>query len=115
MRTKVTTDVVEKRLKVAKLLDRRGKEIGEGIRVPTTHADGEMWFQMMDEFTMDDEPSAVDPTLLQIHIGGTRKAYEELATILLTLARMRTVSPHYKVQLDWKPINSKGTTHFIIH
>ncbi len=121
MRRKITSTTVTKRLRVSQEFDARGQITAEGILTPMQHADHELWAQFFDEFKDEMGPNDnwdwehLDPTDFQIHIGGTRRAYEELGTVLLTLVRAKSLSPSYSIDFDLQVIHADGTVHFRIH
>lgn len=88
----------------------KGQFAGGGIGNRTPHVENELWVQVMDD------PSDEGPTgRLQLHLGSTRQALEELGVFLLALARYRPPEPGYRRSFDLTDRTGQPALNFIIH
>ena len=114
MNKKIRKDI-KKTLRTVLIFNKDKQHIGDGILNPIDHIDDEIWIQMLSDVEPDGILDFTQPELMQIHIGGTKRAFEQLATVLMALARIKEFNPDYSLQFDWKLLTSNNSMHIIIH
>jgi hypothetical protein len=92
-----------------------GEYVGGGISKSVQNINLETWVQLFDDLVMDDQSTKIGSTgRQQIHIGGTRRAFKELGTILLALSLFEPPKPGYNIHLDLLNENGEPTIHLVL-
>ena len=116
MKRNETKKRVSRILKFVDILNDNGEYTGGGIQNKTDAVEEDFWVEIMDDPVLDPESSEWKPTgRLQIHIGSTKKALEELGTFLLALARYKTEKTSYTADFELKDQDGKPSIHLVLH
>ncbi len=103
-------------LKFSEIYNDKGKFVGGGMRNPTSHIDNEMWVEIMDDPVLSRETDQWGVTgRQQMHIAGTRKAYEELGILFLAMANYDPPEPGYSVSIELSDRENQPAVHFVVH
>lgn len=107
---------VELTLKSSIIRDKDGEFRGGGILNSTAHVADEMWVEFMDDPVMDRDTDRWGVTgRHQVHLGTTRRALEEFAVFLLSLAHYRPPEPGYTAHFELTDPEHKPSLHLVVH
>jgi hypothetical protein len=96
--------------------DAEGKVISSGILVPTQHIENELQIDISNDPLFDEDAGGfVDSEKYQVNLRGTQKAFQDLGTLLITLAHYEE-DPDYHIHID-NIEDSEGqvAVHLVIH
>lgn len=103
-------------LKSSAIYNDAGIFVGGGILNTVEHVDTGIWGEIMEDPVWDQETNQWGVTgRLQIHLGSTRQALEELGTFLISLAHYRPPQPGYSAHFELKDYKGVPLLHLIIH
>jgi len=98
------------------VFNKAGEFVGGGILNTIEHIDEGMWVEIMDDPVLDDETNQWGVTgRLQIHLGSTRQALEELGTFLVSLAHYHPPQPGYSAHFEFTDSQDEPTLHLVVH
>lgn len=107
---------ISRTLKYSEAFDNKGRYIGGGIQNSTPHIESEMWVEVMDDPVVDRETGDLVVTgRSQIHLAGTRKAFEELGVLLLALANYTPPEPGYSLSVELNDRENRPSIHLVVH
>ncbi len=93
-----------------------GEFIGGEIENSTSHIKSETWVEIMDDPVRDRETDEWGVTgRPQIHVAGTRKAFEELGVLFLTLGNCAPPDPRHTVEVELNDREDQPAIHFVVH
>lgn len=87
-------------LKFVEVLNSKGEFMGGGIRNSSKHIEEEVWVEIMPDNGATVLPEEFTTGRIQIHMGGTRRAFEELGVFFLALSRYRPSKDGYSMSFD---------------
>jgi len=106
---------ISRTLKYSEIYNSKEKYAGGGITNPTPHLPSEMWVEIMDDPFLDENGHWEVTGRPQIHIGGTRAAFEEMGLLFLALAHYFPPEPGYSTSLELDDETGKSAIHFVVH
>lgn len=106
---------ISRTLKFSELFNAKGDYVGGGILNSTSHIEGEMWVEIMDDLVLDDIEGWIPTGRSQIHLLGTRKAFEELGVLFMALASYSPPEQGYSASLEFCNRESKPSIHLVVH
>lgn len=112
---KVTEREVTVKLKSSVIFDKIGRFVGGGIRNSKKHVNSGIWIEIMDDPVLSPSDEWEVTGRIQMHLGGTRQAYEELGKFLLSLAHYHPPEPGYSAHFEWSDLQDNPILHMIIH
>ena len=112
----ITKRKVTRTLKFSEIINSQGEFIGGGILNKISHVEKEMWVEVMTDTVLDDNSDEwLETGRLQIHLGSSRRALEELGVFLLALAHYRPPKPSYSLSFDLNDHKEQPSIHLVIH
>ena len=116
MERRETNQRVSKTLKFSEIYNDSGKFSGGGILNSTNAIEDEMWIEIMDDLVLDPKDDRWKSTgRLQIHLGSTKRALEQLGTFLLALSRYQPPQSGYTASFELKDKDENPILHLVFH
>jgi hypothetical protein len=113
---RTTQKKITKTLRFTEIYDRNGRFVGGGVDTETHHIENETWVQADTDPVYDPVTDSEGPTgQIQLHIGGTRRAFAELGTFLLGMAHYRPPKGRYDLHVRLTNVQQKPALHLIVH
>lgn len=107
---------VTRTLKFIEVFTNKGKYAGGGIGNSLRHTEDEIWVEIVDDPVPDNSGKGlVTSGRPQIHIGGTRQAFEELGVFFLALAHYQPERPGYSHSFHLGNTKGDPTLHLVVH
>ncbi len=113
---KETKKRVSKTLKFSEITNEKGIYVGGGILNTIKHIPTDLWVELMDDPLLNSESEEeVITDRIQLHLGGTRRGFEELGVFLLALAKFHPPDDNYSLSFDLRNVNNEPAIHLIVH
>jgi hypothetical protein len=107
---------ISKTLKFSEIYNSAGTYVGGGISNSKGHVNDEIWVEIMEDPVLDPQTeNLINTGRLQIHIGSTRRALNELGTFLLALANYSPPRGGYTSHIEWSNRDGEPQLHVILH
>jgi hypothetical protein len=107
---------VSKTLKFSEIYNDEGKFVGGGIGTRPLKIENGAWVQLFEDQVFGPEDDEPRPTgRIQLHLGWTREALEEFATLLLALSRYDPPDDGYSLSFDLADQDGKPTARLVVH
>jgi hypothetical protein len=111
-----TVKKIHRTLKFSEVYTETGEYAGGGIDNSVSHIEDDMRVEITDDPIWDnDSGEFFSSGRPQIHIGGTRRAFEELGVFLLALAHYRPREPGYSMSFNLENAEGDPALHLVIH
>jgi hypothetical protein len=113
---KQTKQRITRTLKFTEVTNKHGRFVGGGVTNTIKHVDEETWVEVFAGSALNStrrKPQRAKR--IQLHVGGTRRAFEELGVFLLALSRYTPHKTDYSVSFDLKDSEDQPVLHFVIH
>lgn len=102
--------------RLTEVYDTHGGFIGGGVLTRREHMKDELWVQVTEDPVLDPASGTEGSTgRLQIHLGSSRRALEELGVMLLAIAHYEPPESGYSASVDLPDREGNPAVHLIVH
>jgi hypothetical protein len=102
--------------RLTEVYDAHGGFIGGGVLTRHEHMRDELWVQVTEDPVLDRASGTEGSTgRLQIHLGSSRRALEELGVMLLAIAHYEPPESGYRASVELSDREGNPAVHLIVH